>query len=546
TGTTQPLWGMAQIDGKTYRFLGPQPDDRSARAQVGIRESVPAMTQVSLEVLPTRTIYQFEASGLRLRLTFTTPLLPHDLDVLARPVTYLTWEAQAVDNNSHTVSLYFDISAQLAVNTADQPVIWSRHKMGDLTVMRLGSQQQPGLGKSGDNLRMDWGYLYAAIPPQGASDSVIASNRAAREAFAKTGALPEADDLRMPRAANDGWPVMATVFNLGKVAMAAVSRHLLLAYDDLFSIEYLGRRLRPYWRRNSMEIDTLLRTAASEYTSLAQRCREFDEALMADLKQVGGEPYARLGALSYRQCIAAHKLAADFDSTPLFFSKENFSNGCIDTVDVTYPSSPFFLFFNPRLLKSQLVPILDYARSSRWRFPFAPHDLGTYPLANGQVYGGGERTEENQMPVEESGNMLLMIAAIARVEGNADFALKYWPLLAKWAQYLRDKGLDPEDQLCTDDFAGHLAHNTNLSLKAILALRGYTSLCEMASKRDEAEDYRKTAQEMAGKWAQMADDGDHYRLAFDKPGTWSQKYNLVWDRLLGLSLFPPQVARKEI
>ena len=142
--------------------------------------------------------------------------------------------------------------------------------------------------------------------------------------------------------------------------------------------------------------------------------------------------------------------------------------------------------------------------------------------------------------------MLLMTAALARAEGDAGFAERYWPLLTRWAEYLREKGLDPENQLSTDDFAGHLAHNANLSLKAILALGAYASLCDALGRKDEAADYRRTAKAMADRWVEMADDGDHYRLAFDKPGTWSQKYNLVWDRLLGLNLFPPQVARREL
>lgn len=531
TGAITGMGGMARIDGKTLRFMGAAP-------------GFDAMDQKSVEVTPTRTIYRFESHGVGLTLTFMSPLLPHDLDLLARPVTYITMEVRSADGKSHDVRLYLEACGEWAVNSAEQQVRWARFKRPNLRVLSIGTEEQPVLKRAGDGVKIDWGYFCVAA--SGATDDVMAPDRVCRAEFSASGKLPDSDDIRMPRAASDDWPELAFMWDLGLVGESPVSRHAILAYDEIYAVEYMQRRLRPYWRRTGMHVGDLLDRAERDYPAIAERCVSFDRQLMNDLSRIGGPKYARLCALAYRQCLAGCGFAADFDGTLLIFPKENSSNGCIGTVDVIYPASPFFLLFNPEMLKAQLIPVLEYARSARWRFRFAPHDLGTYPLANGQVYGGREQSEENQMPVEESGNMILMIAALAKIERNADFAAKYWPLLTTWAEYLLEKGLDPENQLCTDDFTGHLAHNANLSIKAIEALGAYSMLCDMLGHQQEARKFRSAAEDMAAKWTKMADDGNHYRLAFDRPGTWSQKYNLVWDRILGLNLFSPDVARKEI
>jgi hypothetical protein len=533
TGKPHRLASLVRIDGKAFRLMGKEP------------AVVPALPQAGLEVLPTRTIYNFEGQGVRLTLTFMTAALPDDLMIYSRPVTYLTWGALSTDGKKHDVLVCFDASAELTVNERSQQVVWFDEQIGNLDALRVGSKDQPILARKGDDLRIDWGYLYVAAPKGASAFKTVDQRASCQEGFVANG-LTAINRPVTSQPTRADTITGAFVFNLGQVGAKPVSRWLMLAYDDEYSIQYFKKNLRPYWRRNGDDAAALLKKAAADYESLKKRCAKFDADMMAALTKAGGEKYARICALAYRQCYAANKVVADANGQPLMFPKENFSNGCIGTVDIIYPMAPQFLLFSPSLTKAMLVPIMDYAASPRWRWPFAPHDLGTYPLANGQVYGGGERTEENQMPVEETGNMLALLAALAQVEGNADFCTKYWPVLEKWAEYLKAKGFDPENQLCTDDFAGHLAHNVNLSAKAICGLGAFGQLCELRGKKAEAAEYGKLAKEFAARWVKEADEGDHTRLAFDKPGTWSQKYNVVWDRILGLNLFPAAVLRKEM
>ena len=534
TGKAQRLAGLVKIDGQNFRVMGLEPSQ------------VPALPQTKLEVLPTRTIYTFDGQGVQLTLTFTTPSLPDDLDVLSRPVTYLTWDARATDGKKHQVSVYFDARGAIACNNPDQAVHFEKADSAKIKAWRVGTVEQPVLQKRGDDIRIDWGYFYAALAKDAPGSLTANLAETSRAGFLSDGKLPApaVNSVLQNNDRNDS--VIACTLDLGTVSGKAKSAWMMVAYDDLYSIQYMRKNLRPYWRRNGWEAADLLKASAQEYKSLQKRCAKFDAELMADLRKAGGENYAQLGALSFRQCFAAGKFVADEKGKPLQFCKENHSNGCIGTSDVFYPMAPQFLLFGPTLAKSFIVPFMDYAASEHWKFPFAPHDLGTYPKANGQVYGDGERGVNNQMPVEESGNLLCLFAAIAEMEGNANFAGLYWKQLDQWANYLKEKGFDPEMQLCTDDFAGHLAHNVNLSVKAICGLGSFAKLCEMRGDKAKADEYYALARQFAQRWVQEANDGDHFRLAFDKPGTWSQKYNLVWDRLLGLNLFPAEVATKEM
>jgi hypothetical protein len=497
--------------------------------------------QKSVSVLPTQTIYKFDCGEIELDLIFTSPLLLDDLELVSRPVSYISYQLRSKNNQTHDVQIYFESTPQWAVHNISQAVTYEEIANDRLKFLKTGTVEQPILEKKGDDIRIDWGYFYLAGHNDKSTNMKFGDYWNVKQEFNSTGAVSETKTESLSEKMNsENMIVLAYSKDLGKVSDEMTTGYILLGYDDIYSIRYFDEDLKAYWTKDgTVDIFTAFEDAVNDYSTIMNRCDEFNRELLSEATRVGGTKYAELISLVYRQSIAAHKLVKDKEGNLLFFSKENNSNGSIGTVDITYPSSPLYLIYNPDLVKGMLNPIFYYSESGRWTKPFAAHDVGTYPIATGQTYG-------EDMPIEESGNVLILTAAIAEIEGNADYAAQHWETLTIWTEYLKEYGLDPENQLCTDDFAGHLAHNTNLSIKAIMGIASYGKLAGMLGKTDVAEEYMQIAKEMATQWETMADDGDHYRLTFDRPGTWSQKYNIVWDKLLGFNIFEPKIIEKEM
>ena len=540
-GAVKPIEGTAEIDGAAYRFLG------AGRA--------PAMETTALTVTPTATRSTLTAAGVEVSVAFTTPLLLDQPEILSMPVTYVDVTARSLDGEEHAVKLTFRMSDALCYETrafpadpeareatidpsyvcAQRPaMLRDSYRLGRLNVAFTGRVHQGVVGHSGDGITIDWGYLYLA-----GTDAITAE---------ETGLKGEAS---------------GTV-----TAGKPLAMNLYAAYDDIASINYFGRVTPAWYARHGRTILDAIETFRTRREELLAACAALDKDLMDKAFARGGEDYRLIVCAAYRHAIAAHKLIADENGDMVFLSKENNSNGCIGTVDVSYPSIPLFLLYNPEFVRGMCRPILKFASLPVWTYDFAPHDVGRYPHATGQVYGlktrgynrrmhglvyppiylypGSADVFElrSQMPVEECGNMLLMLAAASHADGDYALEEKFMPILDKWVRYLIDFGEDPGEQLCTDDFAGHLAHNINLSAKAVCGVAAYALIRRGLGDDIAYEAYMDKARAMAKSWMARASAGDYTYLTFEKVG-WSMKYNMVWDKLLGLHLLDDGFYEKE-
>ncbi len=500
-GPQKPIRVSINVDGKSVSFLG---RGRDYEAE-----------QKELVVTPTKTRFTGAFGGVELETEFVTPALPQDPDLMSMPVTLVSFRLRCADGQAHAVRFQLHLDESLCYEGTIAPRMFGDvFRRGECNTGMYGQLVQKPLCHSGDHITIDWGYLYLSTP----------------------------ETVETGRGLSMNWEGRLN----GEKAMRAV-----IAYDDIASINYFGDLCKAWYRRNGAQITDAIDTAWNGFDQILARCEKMDAEVLQEAGKVS-EDYQAIVSAAWRHTICAHKLIATPGGEMAFLSKENDSNGCIGTADVSYPSIPLFLKYNPELVNAMARPILEFASMPVWTDDFAPHDVGRYPYATGQVYAAHRRSNlqngdvyppyylypagtdvydpKYQMPVEECGNMLVMLAAAQHFGADRGLAQKYRGILDQWVKYLVRYGEDPGQQLCTDDFAGHLAHNVNLAAKAIVGVACYGRLVG-----DPA--WEQTAREMAQRFAVRVGCEGNTPLTLQGEG-WSMKYNLLWDRVLQLNLLP--------
>ena len=554
TGKVQRINGNILIDDTLYRFMGDEGSEET-------------LTQTALAVSATSTLYEFQGAGIVLRVKFLSPLLLDDLELLSRPCTYITFDAVSADGHSHDVKVFIDCSqSHCQYGEEAEHMIAGTHAYEDYDCVFMGKAKQSPLNHSGDMISIDWGFLYLAAPAQYDSEMQMITEKPARI----TEHIPQYTRSHDPEEYNS----LLVTLDMGSVKDESKHQYIVAAYDDIASIHYFGDVKKGYWADDGETILEAISKSISQYGSISSRCAALDRQIDGYARDIAGEEYAAICALAYRQSIAAHKLIKDNEGNPIFLSKECNSNGCIGTVDVSYPSIPLYLLFNPELVRGMMRPVFKFAQMDVWPYDYAPHDVGRYPYATGQVYGMNplrhndqEQQIDNgdvfpffyqyppqsdvyahkyQMPLEECGNMLIMAAITTLCDKDTRLVEKNIEVLEKWTRYLVEYGIDPGEQLCTDDFAGHLAHNANLSVKAIMGIAAFSIILEKLGLTEKSGSYLGIAKQYAKAWEEKTSDSDHTPLTFDDQESWGQKYNLVWDKIFGTNLFSDAVFDNEI
>ncbi|KAF2705838.1 DUF1793-domain-containing protein [Pleomassaria siparia CBS 279.74] len=529
TGDVVAWTGLIRVDGNTFVWMGSP-----------IEIQAPLATQVAFEYTSTKSIFTIEVDGkVSLKATFLSPVTPTDFKRQSLVFSYLNVEVSSMDGAEHDVQLYTDISAEWVSGDLGAVAQWDTNTVDDLAYHQLWKRDQGLFQEIAD--RAEWGTWYYTTDNVDALTSQSAFADDVRLQFKNNGKLTGSKDTNF-RAIRDQWPAFGYAIDLGNVGSTATSNLFSIGLCQEDAIQFLGanglRNLPSLWKSYFADDVAAVSFFHKDFNEANKLATDLDNKVASDSKAAAGDAYNVVTSLAVRQTFGATQLVGTEEKHYLFL-KEISSNGNTQTVDVIFPATPIFYYLNSELVKLLLDPHFENQESGHYPNKYAMHDLGThYPNATGHEDGADE-----EMPLEECGNNLIMTLAYAqRSEHGVDYLKAHYPLLKQWVEYLVEESVYPAEQLSTDDFAGHLANQTNLALKGIIGIGAMAEISKLVGEDADAQNYTSISKDYVQQWMPLAHQGNnHTVLTYNNATTHGLLYNLYADRLLNTSIISQEV-----
>ncbi|RAK98793.1 DUF1793-domain-containing protein [Aspergillus ibericus CBS 121593] len=505
---------MARVNGQAYSLMGIKDPDENIR---------PAIVE-SAEYTATHSIFTLSAGSTIFTLDFFSPISPSSYLRQSLPFSYLTVSV------SYAAFKRIEIYSSIDGTWTGRPQNTTRDFIitGCTHVFSLGVDD--AIPFSEDNDMATWGEaVFASRSDSFRVSFASGKSEDVRSQFVRTGKLADKNPPWVPGG------VVALAHELGPVDRLQ-SVTFAVGHVREESINYLGKPYTGYYRYQHPKPHHAVSHFLKDYPAAHRESWALDMEMKIQANKAGGKRYADIVTLSARQAYGGIEVTIPNDTLDttdvLAFIKELSSDGNLNTVDVIMPAFPLYYTLNPDYIRLLLEPMMRYLATGRWQKPYVIHDMGThYPNATGH-----DNQQAEPMPIEECGNLLVLVLAYVRATGDTQWAAQYTDLLQGYADYLVDNGVDITEQLSSNDAAGALANETNLAIKAAVGIKAFGELTGRA-------EYSRIGQARADLFFTQGRGTDeektHFVLQYpDKPASWKIPYNLYPDVLLDLQTFP--------
>ncbi|KAG0649827.1 Glutaminase A [Hyphodiscus hymeniophilus] len=518
TGSTLNWGVLARVDSTVYKVFG-------------VPSYVPGSKSASLrraQYTSTHSIFTLEAGKATVELDFFSPVSPKNYLRQSLPFSYLTVSVSGTAESS--VQVYSDIDENWtgqSGNTISEFSTANGVSLFELSVDGATTYEEV-------NDMALWGDVVFASRPSNSSSVTQQSGlpSSVRAQFASNGTL---DGVTSRFSAGD---VVGIAHDLGQ---AGGSVTFAIGYVREAAVNYLANSRTGYYRASYPETPSAVSYFFDDYPAAQAESLIMDAELEQKAVAAAGTNYSDILTLTTRQVFGGSDLTIPGDSLDtgdvMVFLKEISSDGNVNTLDVIFPAFPIWYVMAPEYIRLLLEPIVQYLATGLWTKPFAIHDIGThYPYATGH-----DDQKEEDMPVEESGNLILLVYAYVAATGNKAWAVQHHTLLQKYAEYLIVDGLDESVQLATNDCCGPLANQTNLAIKAAVALNAYGKLFDDTSYSLKGLEF---ADELYEKGIALDEARTHFKLQYgndvkyNKDIDYAVVFNIYPDILFTLQTFP--------